>query len=216
MLDISNIRAHQKAFLAKAKEQKEVSVYTIEGIKIAVYPGVFPPATDTKLLASHIRLKPGERILDVTSGAGVFSVIAGLQGATGIAVDINPKAVINSEENFKKYNVQIMAIRSDLFQYVPKEKFDYIFANGPFFEGNITDPIDYACYGARKFLTDLFQNLKNHLKSSGKLLIVVSEWSDLDFFITKVKSNNLESRLVATRESDDGERRYRLYEIRLK
>lgn len=215
MVNVHAIKAHQKAFLEQVKLCKDPVYYTIEDVKLKVNPGVFPPATDSKLLASYIKTKKDERILDLTTGCGVIAAIAGLQGASGIAVDINPKAVKNAAENFLKYKVKIKAIKSDLFASVPEELFDQIYVNGPFFEGPINDPLDYACYGARQFIEDLFAKLKTRLKPNGKLLIVMSEWSDLGHFDKTVYSNNLKAKLISSRLSDDGLRKYRLYEVKL-
>lgn len=214
-MNLQNVRRHQRAFLAQLKTRQEPTVYTIQGVEIIVNPGVFPPATDTKLLASHIKVKPGMRTLDLTTGSGVFSVIVGLQGATGITVDINPKAVKNAKENFLKHKVKIHALESDLFGNVAEEKFDQIFANGPFFEGRINDPLDYACYGARSFIERLLSKLRTYLKTNGKLLLIQSEWSDLKYLDSNIKSNGLKSNLIAKKVSDDGKRTYRLYEINL-
>lgn len=213
MPDIEVIRGHQQSFLDKEKARISPSTYTIEGIEVRVDPGVFPPATDTRLLASHIHVEPGQRTLDLTTGSGIFSIIAGLQGVTGVAVDINPAAVKNAAQNFEKHRVEMVAVESDLFQNVPEEKFDQIFANGPFFEGDILDPLDYACYGARKFIDGLLAGTNTHLKPDGKLLIVMSEWSDMTYFNEGIARNNLQSELSATRKSDDGERVYNLFEI---
>lgn len=215
MNKIDTIRAHQRSFLEQVKSRKEPTPYTIGGVEIIVNPGVFPPATDTKLLASHIRVTPQDRTLDITSGAGTFSVIAGLQGASGIAIDINLAAVRNSEENFKKFGVNMKAIQSDLFQNVPHELFDFIFANGPFFEGDISDPLDYACYGARSFTERLLPEVKMRLKPTGKLLMIVSEYSDLEHLASTIELANLTHSLVDTRQSDDGKRGYNLYAITL-
>lgn len=213
MVDIESIRAHQRAFLEKEKARQEPVTYTIQGVEIMVSPGVFSPATDTKLLAAYIQTGPTERTLDLTTGSGVFSVIAGLQGVTGIAVDVNPKAVENAEENFERTGVRMQAIQSDLFANIPDERFDQMFANGPFFEGDITDPLDYACYGARRFVDNLFSGVRTRLKPSGKLLIVMSEWSDLKHFDETARYNGLGARAIATRSSDDGERTYHLHEV---
>ena len=214
-MNIEEIRVHQRAFLQKAKERKIQLPYNVEGLDIIVNQGVFPPATDTRLLAAHIKVHPGERILDLTTGSGALPVIAGLQGANGIAVDINPQAVRNARENFARFDVPIEAIESDLFQNVPDERFDQVFANGPFFEGDITDPLDYACYGARKFIDGLLSGIATRLKPTGKLLIVISEWSDLEHFISAVNQNGLASKEAAKRTSDDGDRGYTLYQITL-
>ncbi len=214
-MNIEEIQAHQRAFLQKAKDRKESITYNIEGVDIVVNPGVFPPATDTKLLAAHIKVQRGERILDLTTGSGAFAIIAGLQGASGVAVDINPQAVKNAKENFIRFGVPMEAIESDLFQNVPEERFDQVFANGPFFEGDITDPMDYACYGARKFIDDLLSSIATRLKPTGKLLIVLSEGSDLEHFTNTVNKNGLASIQTTKRTSDDGERGYRLYQVAL-
>ena len=115
---IEDIRKHQQAFLEKEKLRKEPAFYTVQGVEIKVNPGVFPPATDSRLLAANIQVSPGIRTLDLTTGSGIFSVIAGLQEASGIAVDINPEAVKNAEENFSRHGVKMKAIQSDLFEKV--------------------------------------------------------------------------------------------------
>src|SRR3989344_617190 len=213
MMDVKSIRIHQRAFLDKAKARKEPVAFNIEGIEVIVNPNVFPPATDTKLLVANIHTKRGERTIDLTTGSGSTAIAAGLQGASGLAIDINPDAVKNANQNFKRQEVQMEAIESNLFDNVPDEKFDQMFANGPFIEGDITDPMDYACYGARTFVEELLSGVKKHLKQDGKLLIVMSAWSDLDHFEETAKKNGLRTSLVATRKSDDGERIYNLYEV---
>lgn len=214
-MNLQNVRRHQRAFLDQLKIRKKPVVYTIQGIEMIVNPGVFPPATDTKLLASHIQVKSGMRTLDLTTGSGIFSVIAGLQGATGVAIDINPQAVKNAKENFLKHHVNMQALESDLFSNVAKEQFDQIFANGPLFEGRINDPLDYACYGARVFVKRLLSSVKIYLKPNGKLFLIQSEWSDLKHLGSTIKSNGLRSNLIAKKVSDDDKRTYRLYEIKL-
>jgi release factor glutamine methyltransferase len=211
----SNIKKHQEDFLNKAKARKTPVNFNVEGIDVVVNPGVFPPATDTKLLVANIHTKKGERIIDLTTGSGSAAIAAGLQGASGLAADINPEAVKNANQNFKKHNVQIEVIESNLFEAVPPEYFDQMFANGPFFEGYITDPMDYACYGARMFIESLFSGLKNYLKIDGKLLIVMSAWSDLEHFKKTSKKNGLKTKMIATRKSDDKERTYHLYEVKI-
>jgi methylase of polypeptide subunit release factors len=216
MVNIKTIKLHQKAFLKRVKEKTKPSYYLIQSIEIKVNPNVFPPATDTKLLAENIKITKGERILDLTSGSGIISVITGLQGATGIATDINPKAVENSIENFKNYSIKVEAIVSNLYEKVPDEKFDQIFANGPYIEGKIKDPLDYACYGAKQFINNVLSDLNTRLKPGGRLLITLSIWSDLKYFNKLIAKYNLKSKLISKKNSNDRKRTYLLYEIRLK
>src|SRR3989344_2494767 len=179
MATLREARTHQEEFLARAKTRTEPVHSSVEGVDVKVNPGVFPPATDTRLLAEYVKVDRGERIIDVTSGCGVIAISAGLQGASGYAVDINPVAVDNAQENIDRYGVEIEAVASDLFENIPDgEQFEWIFANGPFFEGKITDPMDYACYGARPFVENLMAGAKVRLKPQGKLRMVVSEYSE--------------------------------------
>ena len=214
-MDVEDIRKHQRAFLEETKARKEPVIFNVEGIEVIVNPHVFPPATDTKLLITNIHTKKGERIIDLTTGSGSAAIAAGLQGASGLAIDINPDAVENANQNFIRHNVQMEAIKSNLFENVPNEKFDQMFANGPFFEGDITDPMNYACYGARAFIEGLFSGVKKYLKKDGKLLIVMTVWSHLNHFEKTALKNGLKTSLIATRKSDDGERTYNLHEVKL-
>lgn len=213
MSDKSEIKKHQEKFLAKAKARTEPINISIQGVEIIVNPGVFPPATDTKLLVENIDVNGVDRFIDVTTGSGTTAIVAGLQGATGYAIDINPKAVENSSQNIQQHNLEIKAMESNLFSNVPEEKFDYIFANGPFFEGKIIDPMDYACYGSRQFIESLFEQASQRLKPDGNLLIVVSAWSELDHLEATAKKNGLMAKVADKRKSDDGEREYLLYEL---
>lgn len=175
---------------------------------------MFPPATDTKLLAIHAKIDADKKFIDVTTGSGAVAVIAGLQGASGCAVDINPAAVANAKLNLESHHLtEVTALESDLFSRVPEGLFDVVFANGPFFEGEIVDPMDYACYGARAFIEKLFSQVKTRLSRRGKLLIVVSQWAELDHLERTAKQHELSAQVIDQRSSDDGERNYLLYEI---
>lgn len=207
------VRRHQKAFLEKLKAKKEPYTIAVHGINITIFPGVFPPATDTELLAQHIHVRQSERILDLTAGSGIFAVLAGLQGATGIAADINQGAVKNAKYNFTQYHLSIGAVKSNLFENIPQEQFDWIFVNGPYIEGEVIDPLEYAFYGARQFLTNFLSQAPNYLKPTGKILITIAEWGELEFFETLLKDNQYRYKIIDKKNSNDNQRTYRLYEL---
>ncbi|HEY4510034.1 MAG TPA: methyltransferase [Candidatus Paceibacterota bacterium] len=215
---MENVRAHQRAFLEALQAKTEPYRVQIKGIELVVDPGVFPPTTDSRLLADYIVVSAGENVLDLTTGCGTISVIAGLQGASGIAVDINPKAVENADKNFKRFRLPMVAMQSDLFSNVPREEFDLIVANGPYleFEGEIGDPLEYAFYGAHRFVTSLFSAAPDYLKDNGRLLVPFAEWGELKFFEDTAKACRFSFKVLGKRTSDDGQRIYRLYELRQK
>lgn len=215
-MGIEETLKHQRAFLNKIKARKELETFVLGGVEIEVNPGVFSPATDTKLLAANVDTGKGMRFLDMSTGSGGVAVIAGLTGASGIAIDINPKAVINARRNVKRYKVLVNVVESDMYTKIPSEKFDRIYANGPFAEGEITEVLDRACYGARDYTQRLFFGMKNYLKTDGKALVVFPEWAEIDFFEKCIRDNDLSFRISAKRSSDDGQRIYRLYEVKTK
>lgn len=214
MNDLEAARSHQTQFLQELKAKTEPYTVEVEGISIVVHPNVFPPVTDSKLLAAHIRVNPGDRILDLTTGSGVFAVIAGLQGATGYAADLNPAAVSNAKENFRKLNLPIESVESDMFDNIPHEQFAQIFANGPYTEGDITEPLQLAFYGARRFLTKLFSDAPKFMSPQGRLLVTFAEWGDINFF-EETAVNNGFSLNILDKKFSDNRRTYRLYEARL-
>ncbi len=215
MKDLEAAKAHQIIFLKKLKSYKSPYTITIQGVDIIVNPNVFPPVTDSQLMASHINVKHGNRILDLTTGSGVFAVIAGLQGASGIAVDLHKDAVINANQNFARFKIDMKAIESDLFENLTEEKFDWIFVNGPYTEGEVKEPLQLAFFGAKSFLTRLFQKASSYLKADGKILITIAEWGELNLFEELAKKNGFSLKILGKKFSDN-KRVYRLYELKQK
>ncbi len=216
MNDSEAAKIHQKVFLEELKARKEPYIVTVQGVDITVNPGVFPPTTDSYLLAVHIRSRSGDRVLDLTTGSGVFGVIAGLQGASGLAVDLNPASVANANENFERFAVNFKAITSDLFEKVPKEKFDQILVNGPYTEGEVIDPLQLAFYGARNYLTRFYSCAADYLKPDGKVLITFADWGEVDFLQNTAKTNRFYLKVIGKKKSDTSDRIYTLYEARFK
>lgn len=214
--DLEAAKAHQAIFLAELKAREEPYTVRVQGVDIVVNPGVFPPTTDSHLLAGYIQVNPGERVLDLTTGSGVFAVLAGLKGGSGVAADLNPAAVVNANENFKRFAVNFEAIKSDLFEKVPKEKFDQVLVNGPYTEGEVTDPLQLAFYGARSYLARFFSSAADYLKLDGKVLITFADWGEVDFLQSTAKANGFSLEVVDKKKSDTSDRMYTLYEARFK
>ena len=96
-----------------------------------------------RILFSMMPNQKGKDVLEIGSGTGILSLFSLFQGATNvIAVDINPSAVQNTKENFKKYKFDnCLAIKSDLFGSV-NGKFDTIIFNAPFHGNKPNDVLE--------------------------------------------------------------------------
>lgn len=212
-----SVWSHTKNLLDDIKKRQETYCVSIQDMVILVDPKVFPPTTESRLLAQYIQsltITSEDNFADITTGTGVAAVIAGKKGATGIAIDINPAAVANARKNFAQHNLSIEAVESDLFSRVPSQQFDFIFGNPPYYDGKIHQPLDHAVFGGKEFIIKLASSLGHHLKPTGKALITYAAWSDNhDFFLQTMTESGYQWKIVGSKKSDDEERTYHLYEI---
>jgi HemK-related putative methylase len=211
---MQGLTPHQKKFLLELNKKKKEQYFKIENIKIKVNPGVFPPATDSKLLAKNLKGLKNLSVLDITSGSGLFSVIAGLQGAKSLAIDINPLAIENIKQNFNEYSLKFNIIKSDLFTNIPKQKFDLIIANGPFSEGKPKEWIEYAMLGYKNFISTFFKNSPKYLKKTGFILLVNAGWTEQGFLHKTIIKNGFIFSIIDKMKSQDKKREYLLYKIK--
>lgn len=122
------------------------------GLDFVIDPNVFSPfRAPSGLLTLGLASMPffrGKSILELGCGAGVFSCLAVMHGASHVtAIDNNPYAVQNTIENAKNLDVlhKIEIVHSDLFKGVKeKRKFDVIYADLPFTKGAATTWIERA------------------------------------------------------------------------
>src|SRR3954454_22814513 len=102
-----------------------------------VLPGVFPPRSDTWLLARAARREHGPaRILELCAGPAFAGVAAARRhGGHLTTVDVSRRARLTARLNAVLNGVPIDARRGDLFGAVPGEQFDLILANPPYVPG---------------------------------------------------------------------------------
>ncbi len=98
-------------------------------------PGVFPPHSDSLMLADHLRevVEPDMSVADICTGSGVLAVTAACAGARRVtATDISRRAVMTAWVNARLNRVSIRALRGDLFAPLDGERFDLIVSNPPY------------------------------------------------------------------------------------
>ncbi len=147
---------------------------TLFGREYVVHADVFSPAVlPGPEIARGLPFPKGGRLLEVGAGCGIISLEALLWGGCNqvVAVDINPNAVKNTEENARRFNVadRIRCLVSDVYSALDEsERFDMIFWNYPFamtprkldemsmLQKACADPqyqhLDKYCRDARRFL----------------------------------------------------------------
>ena len=171
-------------FVNFIKEKSEAGPYRVEvgvGDKVAlidVFPTVFPPRSDysvsSKSVFEAFGNLQGLEVADIGSGSGIESIVAIMAGAKHVdATDINLQAV-----DCTKHNVEINGLResievfySDLFQNLPRKKYDLIIANLPIVNfDEADDPINNALYDRGfEIHKRLFVEAKEFLTENGTI-----------------------------------------------
>jgi len=159
---------------------------------------IYEASDDSYLLLRHVKSYAKGRILDLGSGSGIIAEECLKYSSNVTAADISEEAI---EYLVSKFGNKITIIRSDLFSNIAG-KYDVIFFNPPYLpeEGQF----DIALDGGKKGYELIFRFLKevkNHLKTNGKILMVFSSFTkkekvdkklrDLKFEHTQIAVENL-------------------------
>ncbi len=176
----------------------------------------YDPGDDTFLLlrAALKEVKPSDYVLEVGCGRAVISGEMAKIARRVIAVDINPHAMGIARSK------GLEAIRTDLFKGL-KGKFDLILFNPPYLptfeEEKVDGWINYAYDGGptgRDTINRFLEGLKDHLKTEGRALLLVSSADDIEEVLSKASAEGFE----ATEADDEPEKFFfeQLYVFKLR
>lgn len=215
MMTRSQVRKHQQKHFKELISKKTPYTKEFENITLTFNKNVFLPCADTRLLARNFTPTPGSSVLELTTGSGAISALAGTKGCFGIAVDINPFAVKNANLNFRNLNINFKAIKSNGFSNVPKRKFDFILANPPYLDGKIDHVLKHSFFGISDLIKNIFQNATKFLNPGGKMLITFASWGLIKKFENEAQKNGFKWTIVDSIWSDDKKGQYFLYSFTL-
>lgn len=189
------------SFFYKQYSSKEKN-YSYNGIKVKILPGVFHPGLffSTKLLiefVSELSLKD-EKILELGAGSGLISIYCAKQNAVVTASDISAIAIENIKLNALSNNVSINIIKSDLFDEIPKQDFDFVIINPPYFPKDPKNESESAwfCGSDFQYFKKLFSQLSNYKTSNSVVLMILSEDCDIGRIKSIAEENNFNFSLV--------------------
>src|SRR5687767_1552000 len=108
-------------------------LFLYRGLTLRLDPGVQPPKAGSLLLCRHLDVRPGERMLEIGSGAGLAAIMAARAGARVIATDVRPEAVACTRGNAARNRVgdQVDVRLGDGFAPVAGLSFDLVCTNPP-------------------------------------------------------------------------------------
>jgi release factor glutamine methyltransferase len=203
---LKNIVAHTYKPLL-VKYLSTARSYSYNGIKLNIPPEVFHPGFffSTRLLLqwiSKIDLNK-KSFLELGCGSGLIAISAAKKGAVVTATDINPVAVAALETNSKKNNAAIEIIESDLFENIPKQVFDIIAINPPYYKKQPANAKDHAwCCGENgEYFSALFATLANYIHASTEIIMVLFDGCDMQMIDAFAAKNNFALKLQYSKKN---------------
>ena len=153
-------------------------------MELNVKESVYEPMEDSKLMQKAVQLRAkGKSILDVGTGSGIQAISASLAGAKEVwACDSNPEAGKCAKANATSNKVEVNVIQSNLFENVPKKKFDLIVFNPPYLpsDGKHDDIRWSGGYEGIEVILDFFEQVKPFLAEKGEILFIFSSHAKQD------------------------------------
>lgn len=183
----SNFIAAENAI--NASQQWEFPLdFTFKWYNFILHENVFSPIFFkwSSIYIEHLPLKENQNFLDMWCGCGVIWITAFLKYHLKkvVCADINPYAVENTRENISKHNLwdKVKVVQSDVFSNINSdEKFDLIFRNAPYFDGDFDENniLYWAMYDKNyEHIKRFIVEWQKYLKEWGKIMI----WFSSDKF----------------------------------
>lgn len=176
--------------IARHRECVSETTVTYTGREFVMMPNVFcplwAPSGRLGLAFASMPMFYGKRVLDIGCGSGIVACLMAMHGAsTVVAGDICDCATRNAVENVRRFslNKSVKVRQGDLLDIIEKhERFDYVFADLPFCDGNPRDELEKAFFSPKLSIFSRFL----HLFSQGAALqrsqcfLCTSDLEDLD------------------------------------
>lgn len=186
-----------------------------EPASIRVPDGVYRPQEDSALLIEAILdagRAPGSRVADLCSGSGVVAMAAAAAGAASVsAFEMSPRAVKCARANAAAARLDVRVHRGSWTRAIEFEPFDLVTCNPPyvpFVEDADDQPIPVAAgpdtawnagHDGRRVLDPLCERTPEMLASGGTILIVHSEFADVDRTVMGLRAGGMQAEVVAER-----------------
>ena len=215
---LGSLRERALRFIKSVKGETLVRVL---GRELVVLHGVYPPIfCDSLELAGAVSrtVEEGDSVLDFGCASGIVSVFAAEKASEITAVDISERAVECARKNAELHGFlpKFKAFKSELFSALKGKKFDLIAFNPPFHsikpKSKLESPLaDFNYSTLRRFL----KQAGEHLKESGRILLVFSDSASPELLESLVLKNGYSKKTISKAKGKDGFE-YFVFELRKK
>jgi release factor glutamine methyltransferase len=169
--------------------------------------GVYEPDRYSFFLEENIVINNEEKVLDIVTGSGFFSIMAAENASKIVGIDINPKSIRCAKLNalLNEYEDKTDFRVGSLYSALAKEeKFDVILANPPEFptpkEKSRNDSFgisNLAGPDGRLILDQVISGAKDHLNNNGRLILWNAWYSNIPKTIELLVSLGFEVKIIA-------------------
>lgn len=147
--------------------------------------------TDACLFGAYMakEVQDSKTILDIGSGTGLLSLLLAQQSNAQIdTVEIDTAAFEQTKENIAQspWGERIHIFNTDINNFDPQKKYDYIISNPPFFEADLKSgdaKKNAAKHDSSLTLADLLHNISRLLSENGFFAVLIP-FHRTDYFVT--------------------------------
>ncbi len=145
----------------------------------------YEPREDSFLLINCMKIKPGEKVLEIGCGSGIVCKRAAEMGGIVFCCDINPHAVEETKRITKGLNVRVFY--GNMFEPFEGMKFDVILFNPPYVITDETEEdnslIGLAWNGGkdgRKLIDPFLESFDKYLNENGRVYLIHPDYCNLE------------------------------------
>ena len=186
-------------------EDEGVLLYSWRGCLFRVPEGVQPPKAGSRFFCRNVVARPGQRVLEIGSGLGLFAVLAARAGADVVATDIVPEAVEAIRANAALNGARVDARLGDCYAPVAGEQFDLICTNPaqmPTPPGRERRDAEAAADNGGldgwEILDGVITGARRHLRPGGRLVFTIFAFLGRKTAFAKLESVGLVPSVVAS------------------
>ena len=159
----------------------ELTYDFLQGSQTYVYQrkDMFRINSDTSLLANFMKIKKGEKVLDVGTNNGALLLAANTYEPSFLyGIDIQQEAIEVAQYNMEKHNIENVSLVCEDFKTVCLPKVNVILCNPPYFKVhqnsnlNEAETLRKARHETFLQLTDLCQKVSSLLDEKGRFYMV--------------------------------------------
>ena len=161
--------------------------FTFKQFRVMHRKSIMKVGTDGVLLGAYVDCKNAKRILDIGTGTGLLCLmLAQKSNATIHGIDINAEAVEVAKFNVEqsKWKERIEIFHSSVQDFSPKEKYDLIVSNPPFYTTDVVAPEKgraLARHDLSLNIKDLASSIDRFLSPDGRCYVIYPTEQCLQF-----------------------------------